>query len=217
MNRRLSKWLQKENKIVESQAGFRKNYSTTDHIVTLYAIAQKYLCRKGHNLYVAFVDFKKAFDSVQHGKLLETLQDEGIKGRFYYAMKAMYDSLLSCVRVNGDYYDVFECPKGVRRGCVLSPTLFSLFINPTHISDSSRHGVQLLPGLMELYILLFADDVILLACNGLQNQLDCLKLCCEKLKMEVNNDTTKIMVFQKGGYLSKFEKNGILMTVYLKL
>ena len=100
LNQRLSKWLQKENKIVESQAGFRKNYSTTDHIFTLYAIAQKYLCRKGHKLYVAFVDFKKAFDSVQHGKLLETLQDEGIKGRFYYAMKAMYDSLLSCVRVN---------------------------------------------------------------------------------------------------------------------
>ena len=63
------------------------------------------MCKKGHQLYVAFVDFKKAFDSVHHGKLLEPLQEEGIKGRCHYAMKAVYDSLLSCVRVNGDYSD----------------------------------------------------------------------------------------------------------------
>ena len=71
-----------------------------------------------------------------------------------------------------------------------------------------RHGVQLLLGWMELFILLFADDVILLATtpNGLQNQLDCLKLCCKKLKMEVAKVKTKIMVFWMGGYLSKFEK-----------
>ena len=62
------------------------------------------------------------------------------------------------------YSGVFECPKRVRQGCVPSPTLLSLFINQlaTHISDTGRHGVQLLLGLMELCILLFADDVTIL-------------------------------------------------------
>ena len=54
----------------------------------------------------------------------------------------------------------------------------------------------------------FADDVALLATTpcGLQNQLDSLKVCCDRLKMEVNKDKTKVMVFRKGGHLSKHEK-----------
>ena len=36
-------------------------------------VSQKYLCKKGHKLYVAFVNFKKAFDSVHHGKVLNSL------------------------------------------------------------------------------------------------------------------------------------------------
>ena len=210
LNQRLYNWLEENSKIVEGQAGFRRKYSTTDHIFTLYAVAQKCLSKKGHKLYVAFVDFKKAFDSVHHGKLFETIQKEGIKGKFYGALRAMYDSLFSCVRVNMEYSEFFDCPNGVRQGCVLSPTLFSLFINQlaTHIADNGRHGVQLLPGLMELFILLFADGITLLATTplGLQNQLDCLKQCCTNLRLEVNKEKTKVMVFRKGGYLAEHEK-----------
>ena len=93
------------------RANYLSIYSRTDHICTLYAIAQHYLCRKGHKLYVAFVDFIKAFDSVHHGQLLETLQEEGFRSRFYYAMKATYDSLLSCVRMKV----IILSPKGVRQ------------------------------------------------------------------------------------------------------
>jgi hypothetical protein len=210
LNSRLYQWLEDNSKISEEQAGFRRGYSTVDQIFNLYAVAQKCLSKKGQKLYVAFVDFKKAFDSVHHGKLLETIQAEGIKGKFYQALQAMYESLLSCVRVNGVLSEFFDCPVGVRQGCVLSPTLFSLFINQivSHINESGRHGVQLLPGLLELFILLFADDVALLALTpyGLQNQLNCLKDCCDRLRLEVNIDKTKIMVFRKGGYLTKWEQ-----------
>ena len=220
LNQRLYNWLEENDKIAEGQAGFRKQYSTIDHVFTLYAIAQKRLSRKGHKLYVAFVDFKKAFDSVHHGKLFETIKNEGIRGRFYGALRAMYDSLLSCVRVNSECSEFFGCPNGVRQGCVLSPTLFSLFINQlaTHITEAGRHGVQLLSGMMELFILLFADDITLLATTplGLQNQLNCLKECCTSLHMEVNREKTKIMVFRKGGYLGEHEKwyyDGCLLEV----
>ena len=81
--------------------------------------------------------------------------------------------------------------------------------------------MQLLSGLVELFILLFADDVALLATTpyGLQNQLNTLKACCDKLHMEVNRDKTKVMVFRKGGYLSKHEKwyyDGVEMEVVNK-
>ena len=92
----------------------------------------------------------------------------------------MYNSLLSCIRANCEYSEFFECPVvGVCQGCVLSPSLFSLFINQLAnlVTPKGRHEIQLVPGVMELFILLFADEVALLSTTptGLQNQLDCLK------------------------------------------
>ena len=68
LNKRLSEWAEVEEKILEEQAGFRAGYSTVDHIVSLYTMVQKYLL-KHTKLYVAFVDFKKAFDSVNRNAL----------------------------------------------------------------------------------------------------------------------------------------------------
>ena len=209
LNDRLRRWLEEKDVIVENQAGFRKHYSTSDQIFNLYAIVQKCFS-KSKKLYVAFVDFKKAFDSVRHDKLLEAISSLGMNGKFVVSLKAMYDSLISCVRVNNVFSEFFECPVGVRQGCVLSPTLFSLFINQlaNHVNEVGVHGIQLLPNLVELFILLFADDVALLSSTpgGLQVQLNALKQCCDNLKLSVNKDKTKIMVFRKGGFLAKHEK-----------
>ena len=210
MNKRLYLWLEENKVIAENQAGFRREYSTIDQIYTLYAIVQKSLSYKGRKLYVAFVDFKKAFDSVQHNKLLTVLKEEGVKGKYFCFLKAMYESLVSCVRCNGAYSEYFDCPVGVRQGCGLSPTLFSLFINQlaSHVNSTGVHGVQLLPTYIEIFILLFADDVALISTSpgGLQAQLNSLKECCQNLGLFVNMDKTKIMVFRKGGYLGIREK-----------
>jgi hypothetical protein len=86
-------------------------------LFNLFAMVQKFLSKKGQKLYVAFVDFRKAFDSVRHDKLLETIQREGIKGKFLVAIKSMYSSLISCVRSNGECSEFFnvqlECVRGV--------------------------------------------------------------------------------------------------------
>ena len=86
------------------QAGFRRNYSTTEQIFNLYAIVQKCLNKKGQKLYVAFVDFKKAFDSAHHDKLLQVMQKERVQGKFFASIKSMYNSLLSCVRANSGIF-----------------------------------------------------------------------------------------------------------------
>ena len=147
----------RNERIDETQAGFRRNYLTTGQIFNLYTIVQKCLNRKGQKLYVAFVDFRKAFDSARHDKLLQAVQQERVKGKCFASIKSVYDSPLSCVRANNDYSDFFECPAGVRQGCVLSPTISSLFINllAKYITYTGRHGIQHLSGLIELFILLF--------------------------------------------------------------
>ena len=90
------------------------------------------------------------------------------------AIKAMYRSVISCVRVNNDVTDFFECPFGVKQGCMLSPALFSLLVNELAVDMEAvgKHGLQLQPGLVELFLLLFVDDLALLSSTaiGLQNQ-----------------------------------------------
>ena len=102
-----------------------------------------------------------------------------VQENMFTSIKSMYDSLLPCVWANHEYSDLFDCPVGVRQGCALSPTIFSLFINQlaNYITETGRHGIQLLSGLVELFTLLFADDVALLATTpySLQNHLISLK------------------------------------------
>ena len=71
---RLTDWAETQNVIDESQAGFRKGYSTIDNIFSLQSVVQKYLCRKRGRFYCIFVDFKRAFDSIQHDSLWFSLE-----------------------------------------------------------------------------------------------------------------------------------------------
>ena len=127
LNTRLYLWLEDNQKLSETQAGFRKGYSTTDHIFSLYAATQKYLSKPA-KLYVCFVDLRRAYDSVKHSTLFRALARAGVSGKFK-AVLAMYNSLKACVRVKSEFTDFFECPQGLRQGCGASTTFFSLIIN----------------------------------------------------------------------------------------
>ena len=205
LNRRLSKWAQRERIVVEEQAGFREGYSTVDHIFTLYALVQKHL-NNNTKLYVAFVDFHKAFDSINRNKLWNILRNNGVNGRLYRAIRGVYNTVIACVRDRNMYTNCFPCPKGVKQGCVLSPLLFSFFINELAVDMTSngKHGIQMVPGYVELFLMLFADDIILLSSTpiGLQHQLNVLKQNADRLSLNVNLEKTNIIVFRKGGYLS---------------
>ena len=76
------------------------------------------------------------------------------------------------------------------------------------VSKTGRHGIQLIPGTIDIFLLLFADDVILLSNTivGLQNQLDSLKRVADRLYLTVNLGKTNIMVFRMGGHLATREK-----------
>ena len=60
LNFRLQDWVKMNNITGECQAGFKRNYSTTDHVFTLLALMQKQFSLN-RKMYVAFIDFEKAF------------------------------------------------------------------------------------------------------------------------------------------------------------
>ena len=98
--------------------------------------------------------------------------------------------------------------------------LFSLFINELtkDIIENGKHGIQLSPDLIELLILLFADDVVLFSDSviGLQTQLNILYCTAKRLDMIVNLDKSNIVVFRNGGHLALREKC-FLVIRHLKL
>ena len=114
------------------------------------------------------------------------------------------------IECNGLCTDTFECNRGLKQGCKTSPIIFSLLISyvAKMVMRHGKHGVQLMPDLATIYLLLFADDVVLISDTaiGLQNQLDVLVRESSKIGLAVNIAKTKVVVFRNGGFLAEHEK-----------
>ena len=125
-------------------------------------------------------------------------------------LQGIYKLVTASVRYGNETTEAFNCPLGVKQGCILSPLIFSLLINEVaiEIGRRGRAGYQFIPGTQEIYSLLFADDIALISTTpiGLQNQINNLKTAAETLGLQVNLDETKILVCRKGGYLGSREK-----------
>ena len=77
-------------------------------------------------LYVVFVDYKKAFDTVDREILWGILKKRGVSTKVIRMLRAIYKVVNAVVRVGGKLTGVIKCPMGVKQGCQLSPILFSL-------------------------------------------------------------------------------------------
>ena len=99
LNNRLVKFAEENNIYVDEQNGFRRGRSTVDHISTLTSIIEY---RKLNRLstYAAFIDFKKAYNSIDRFLLFSKLRDIGINGAMFQAVRFIYNNVQCCVRVN---------------------------------------------------------------------------------------------------------------------
>ena len=109
-----------EEKLSEAQAGFRRDRSTIDQIFTHRQLAEKYE-EFGKELYVCYIDFRKAFDSIWRKGLWNVMRHLGNPEKIIKILENAYKNTFSAVRVDGDISDWFETIVGVLQGCVLSP------------------------------------------------------------------------------------------------
>ena len=118
---------QAENISAEEQAGFRAGRSTTEQIFNLRILCGKYLKHQQHLNHV-FIDFKKAFDRVWHAALCATMKKYNISANLIRVIKNLYNKVTSAVLFNSSIGDWFRTTVGIRQGCLLSPTLFNIFL-----------------------------------------------------------------------------------------
>ena len=196
INRRLLDWAESTNMINDSQFGFREGRRTIDAIYTLTSVMHLY--KKKHKpLYACFVDFRKAFDSINHDKLWLKLTKAGLSMKLLVLLQDIYRNATSVVRSDSGMSKPFPCEKGVRQGCNLSPLLFSLYIADleSYLSPNGPDGVDL--GCEKLRTIQFADDLVILAhsAEDLQSTLDKLAEYCTKWNLQINNKKTKVLIF----------------------
>lgn len=184
-----------------NQIGFRKGARTSDHILVLKTLIDKYINRASKSyLYICFIDFSKAFDTVWRNALLYKLIQIGIGGKFLKMIQSMYSSVSFAIKCNGKLTDSFDTSVGVKQGCILSPILFNIFLNDLpNIFDAECDPVEL--NNHPLSCLMYADDLIILSesASGLQCALDKLQSYCMKWKLLVNIDKSNVMIFNKSG------------------
>ncbi len=195
LNNRVLTYLENNEILHEEQNGFRRDRSCIDHIFSITSIIRNKMNNKA-NIFVAYVDFRKAFDLVHRDMLLFRLLEYGIDGKMYFAIRNIYSRASCAVRVNNLMTNWFDTSQGVKQGDNLSPTCFLTFINPL-IGALKSAGVGVKIGTNLISVLAYADDLALMAESeaDLQKLLDILYDWCAKWRLAINIDKTKVMHF----------------------
>ena len=205
---RLNEYCENANLINNGQIGFKKGCRTSDHILTLKGIINKYVYDNKQKVYTCFVDFKKAFDSIWQKALLYKLELNNINGKFLNLLKNIYKQTKCTVKINNKLTNFFKYEKGVRQGDPLSPTLFNIYINDLFEEiDKANCDSVTLNNLHQISSLMFSDDLIIISTSkiGLQNSLNALENYTKKWKLEINTKKTKCITFSKGNQKEKHQ------------
>ena len=178
------------------QSGFTPGKSTTDRILALRVLVERRReFRQG--FFAAYVDLKKAFDSVHREALWDLLRFRGIPAAILDLLVGLYAGTESAVKYGGGVSSFFPVNSGVRQGCVLAPSLFNTCMDWVlgRAVDRSRCGADI--GNTKITDLDFADDAVIFAesLEVLVLALEALHEDAKPLGLKVSWIKTKVQVF----------------------
>ena len=114
------------SELPDVQVGFRRGRGTRDQIASIHWIMEK--AREfQENIYFCFIDYAKAFDSVDHDKLWKILQETGLPDHLTCLLRNLYVGQEATVRTGHGTTDWLQIRKGVRQGCIFSLCLFNFY------------------------------------------------------------------------------------------
>ena len=185
-------------KIRPEQAGFRAGRSCTDQASTLRIIIEQSVEMRSP-LYLLFVDYEKAFDSVSRECIWTELRNLGVPEKLISLIRSSYDGFACRVLHNGSLSDAFTTLSGVRQGCLLSPLLFLVIMDAVvkRATFNKPRGIVFNPLRMNerLECLDFADDKCEMAhkFEDMQHKLADLASESSKVGLKINKKKTKEM------------------------
>ena len=182
-----------DNKLRKEQAGFRRGKGCMQQIFILRNIIDQ--CLEWNNpLFINYVDFRKAFDSIHRESLWRIMKYYGIPSKIISLVKMSYKNFSCAVEHEGKLSKWFPVMSGVRQGCVMSGFLFVLVIDWIMRKTTRRkRGIQW--GLDTMEDLDFADDLAPLSTSrrNLQQKTNELEVHTKRTGLHINTAKTKVM------------------------
>ena len=193
LNKRLSNIVEKVDLISTNQSGFRKKRSTHQRILSLMSKIN-HANSIGKKIYIGYLDFKGAYDSVEHWILFKILEKYGFSLKFINLLKNIFmNSSTEIITPYGKTSKVY-IKRGVKQGCPLSPLLFLIFINPLiDLLNEKIIGYE-----KNNICSAFADDLVLVTdrFDQIERAFNIVQQFCNDTGMELNlglneNDKSK--------------------------
>ena len=171
---RLQKWLADNKVLSRNQHGFRKKKSTISAIALLLDSLYREI-NENRNVYIVYLDLKKAFNTISHDRMISKLQALGLDVMTLSWFKSYLSNRRQCVKLNNLTSDTLPITYGVPQGSILGPILFSIYIN--EISKIFNCG-----------IVLYSNDTVILHHdkNVLQHNLKVICAWCNDNLLTIN-------------------------------
>ena len=203
-----------DERLSREQAGFRPGYSTIDHIQVVSQLQEK---ANEYNipLCFAFIDYEKAFDSIEFVPLFSALENQGVDKAYVNIIRNLYNGATATLKLDRES-DKIDLKRGARQGDIISPKLFTSCLQDKIIDKINweERGINIDGEL--LAHLEFADDIIVIAHTPeelqktLQDLNDSsqpvgLKMHLGKTKVMFNKNTTKDQIKVSGKKIEEVE------------
>ena len=195
LNSRLTEWAEANRVLCDEQGGFRTKRGCADQ---LFILKEVWSSRREQRLptYAAFLDVKSAYDRVWRDGLWHQLYQCGVRGKAWRMIRAMYERMQRVVLVDGKRSAPFSVEVGVSQGSVLSPFLYSVFIDGLIRQLKADESLGVRVAGVQLTGLLYADDIALLAPDPvvLQRMLDIASRYALQWRFHFNGRKSQIVV-----------------------
>jgi exonuclease III/ribonuclease HI len=173
------------------QNGFKPGASTHDNIFQYINILQN-AKNKQRPLYIAYIDIKKAYDSVEHWGIQQTLRHYKFNESYINLIQQIYKDNHTQIITPYGLTEGVNMQKGVKQGCPLSPIIFNIFLNPLlEKIEQTTTGYRM--EAQTTRVLAYCDDLVLISEteNDLHDMLSEVTQYFTHFNLEVGIDTDK--------------------------
>ena len=197
INNRLETLMDDKGISNDMQIGFERNHRISDHLMVIRTIIDQARCCN-QDTFIAFVDFKQAYDRVNRKLLFQKLINYCFPSKLIKIIIDQYQKVQYCVLTPEGRTVFFNSNLGLKQGDTMSPRLFNLFI----MDIIGIFGAECDPAYLQgiaVGVLLFADDLALISTSvsGLQKALEKLETYSKENQLTVNTNKTKTLAIRK--------------------